>query len=152
MPQFIQTYGFTIVILIFVSAMMWFFNRSRKKFEAQREAEQENLRSTLTPGQWVRTRVGFWGRYVDRDGDIIILETSNGTETYWELAMIASTGEPPFADDAEPVDISPALDEQVLGLDSPKLDVAGEEPQGIPSEESQDSSDADAPKTDSSTK
>ena len=71
----------------------------------------------------MRTRVGFWGRFVDLDGDIVVLETSNGHEMYWEREFIAEIGgQPPLADaeqaeaDADEVE-TVEEDASVLGLD-----------------------------------
>ena len=63
------------------------------------EQEKRDQLAAVTPGEWVRTRVGFWGRFVDLDGDIVVLETSNGHEMYWEREFIAEIGgQPPLAD------------------------------------------------------
>ena len=71
----------------------------------------------------MRTRVGFWGRFVDLDGDIVVLETTDGHEMYWEREFIAEIGgQPPLADadqaDAD-ADEAEAVEEDasVLGLD-----------------------------------
>ena len=82
------------------------------------EQEKRDQLAAVTPGEWVRTRVGFWGRFVDLDGDIVVLETSNGHEMYWEREFIAEIGgQPPLADadsdEAETVE----EDASVLGLD-----------------------------------
>ena len=54
----------------------------------------------MVPGAWVMTTSGFYGRYVETDGDVIVLETSDGTETLWTSRAIVSVGNPPFAPDA----------------------------------------------------
>ncbi len=53
---------------------------------------------------WVMTTSGFYGRYVETDGDVIVLETSDGTETLWTSRAIVSVGNPPFAPDTEDAD------------------------------------------------
>lgn len=87
------------------------------------EQEKRDQLAAVTPGEWVRTRVGFWGRFVDLDGDIVVLETSNGHEMYWEREFIAEIGgQPPLADaeqagaDADEVE-TVEEDASVLGLD-----------------------------------
>ena len=89
------------------------------------EEEKRGQLAAVTPGEWVRTRVGFWGRFVDLDGDIVVLETTDGHEMYWEREMIAEIGgQPPLAraeeDEAsESADVEDASDEgeAILGLD-----------------------------------
>ena len=87
------------------------------------EQEKRDQLAAVTPGEWVRTRVGFWGRFVDLDGDIVVLETTDGHEMYWEREFIAEIGgQPPLADadqaDAD-ADEAEAVEEDasVLGLD-----------------------------------
>ena len=50
----------------------------------------------MVPGAWVQTYSGFFGRFVDTDGDVIILETPSGEETYWLRAAIRAVTDPPF--------------------------------------------------------
>lgn len=116
--------NYTLVILIVVMvAFMWWTSSSRKKQMAKMEQEKRDQLAAVKPGEWVRTRVGFWGRFVDLDGDIIVLETTDGHEMYWEREMIAEIGgQPPLADteqaDAD-ADEAEAVEEDasVLGLD-----------------------------------
>ena len=104
-------------LLIVMIAFMWWSSRSRKK---QMEKMEQDKRE-----QWVRTRVGFWGRFVDLDGDIVVLETTDGHEMYWEREMIAEIGgQPPLAstEDDEATDGTKTEeisdeDEAILGLD-----------------------------------
>lgn len=66
-------------------------------------------------------RSGFWGRFVDQDGEIVILETPGGHETYWDQRAILDVAEElPFqSTDAEKDDTSGESEEEpVLGLDS----------------------------------
>ena len=102
--------------------MVW-TSRSRKKQMEKMEQEKRDQLAAVTPGKWVRTRVGFWGRFVDLDGDIVVLETSNGHEMYWEREFIAEIGgQPPLADaeqaeaDSDEVE-TVEEDASVLGLD-----------------------------------
>lgn len=121
MEQFISQYGMFIMLGILLIAMMWFSNRSRQK-AAEKQAERERqLAEELVPGAWVRTAVGFWGRFVDQDGDVVVLETVDGTEMYWDRQMIREVGtQPPFAAESQEADEEPEAIEPVLGLDMPE--------------------------------
>lgn len=123
--------NYTLVILIVVMvAFMWWTSSSRKKQMAKMEQEKRDQLAAVKPGEWVRTRVGFWGRFVDLDGDIIVLETTDGHEMYWEREMIAEIGgQPPLADTEQKDTLETAgtdettdEDETVLGLDEPTND------------------------------
>ena len=123
--------NYTLVILIFAMvAFMWWSSTSRKKQMAKMEQEKRDQLAAVKPGEWVRTRVGFWGRFVDLDGDIIVLETTDGHEMYWERQMIAEIGgQPPLADTEQKDAVETAgtdettdEDETVLGLDEPTND------------------------------
>ena len=116
--------NYTLVILIIAMvAFMWWSSSSRKKQMAKMEQEKRDQLAAVKPGDWVRTRVGFWGRFVDLDGDIIVLETTDGHEMYWEREFIAEIGgQPPLADaDQADADTDEAEtveeDAYVLGLD-----------------------------------
>ena len=85
-------------LLVVMIAFMWWSSRSRKKQMEKMEQDKREQLAAVTPGEWVRTRVGFWGRFVDLDGDIVVLETTDGHEMYWEREMIAEIGgQPPLA-------------------------------------------------------
>ena len=110
------------LIAVAILFMVW-TSHSRKKQMAKMEQEKRDQLAAVKPGEWVRTRVGFWGRFVDLDGDIVVLETSNGHEMYWEREFIAEIGgQPPLADaeqaeaDADEVETIEE-DASVLGLD-----------------------------------
>jgi len=116
-----------VILIVAMVAFMWWSSTSRKKQMAKMEQEKRDQLAAVKPGEWVRTRVGFWGRFVDLDGDIVVLETTDGHEMYWEREMIAEIGgQPPLAD-AEQVNASEFAgvdettdeDEKVLGLDAP---------------------------------
>ena len=81
MGNFLQGGNMTFVLLaLILIAMMWYSSRGRKKM-AERQAQMErDMNEKLVPGAWVKTAVGFWGRFVDQDGDIVVLETIDGTE------------------------------------------------------------------------
>ena len=112
-------------LLVVMIAFMWWSSRSRKKQMEKMEQDKREQLAAVTPGEWVRTRVGFWGRFVDLDGDIVVLETTDGHEMYWEREMIADIGgQPPLAstEDDEATDGTKTEeisdeDEAILGLD-----------------------------------
>ena len=116
-----NNYMLLIMAAFLIVFMMW-SSRSRKQQMQKMEQEKRDQLAAVTPGEWVRTRVGFWGRFVDLDGDIVVLETPDGHEMYWEREMIAEIGgQPPLAeveqtdasaDEAETVE----EDASVLGL------------------------------------
>lgn len=110
-----------IAMLVLAVGVMWYSGRSRKQQMAKMEEEKREQLRTVTPGAWVHTRVGFWGRFVDLDGDIVVLETTDGHEMYWDRQMIGEIGgEPPLEGAAQEVaedDGAPEEDEAVLGLE-----------------------------------
>ena len=60
-------------LLVVMIAFMWWSSRSRKKQMEKMEQDKREQLAAVTPGEWVRTRVGFWGRFVDLDGDFVVL-------------------------------------------------------------------------------
>ena len=118
---------FLLIMAAFLIVFMMWSSRSRRQQMQKLEQEKRDQLAAVTPGEWVRTRVGFWGRFVDLDGDIVVLETSNGHEMYWEREFIAEIGgQPPLADaeQADAFEFAAAdeatdEDEKVLGLDEP---------------------------------
>ena len=87
-------------ILLFMAVLvggMFVMNSFAKKSQKKRQDESEKTMSELmVPGAWVQTYSGFFGRFVDTDGDVIILETPSGEETYWLRAAIRAVTDPPF--------------------------------------------------------
>ena len=123
-PAFMNNYTLMGLLVVMI-AFMWWSSRSRKKQMKKMEQDKREQLAAVTPGEWVRTRVGFWGRFVDLDGDIVVLETTDGHEMYWEREMIAEIGgQPPLAstEDDEATDGTKTEeisdeDEAILGLD-----------------------------------
>lgn len=122
-----------IAMLVLAVGVMWYSGRSRKQqMEKMEEEKREQLR-TVDPGTWVHTRVGFWGRFVDLDGDIVVLETTDGHEMYWDRQMIGKIGgEPPLEgagaqEEAEDDDEAPEEDEAVLGMEPAAEESEGSE-------------------------
>ena len=87
-------------ILLFMAVLvggMFVMNSFAKKSQKKRQDEAEKtMRELMVPGAWVQTYSGFFGRFVDTDGDVIILETPSGEETYWLRAAIRAVTDPPF--------------------------------------------------------
>ena len=123
-PAFMNNYTLMGLLVVMI-AFMWWSSRSRKKQMEKMEQDKREQLAAVTPGEWVRTRVGFWGRFVDLDGDIVVLEATDGHEMYWEREMIAEIGgQPPLAstEDDEATDGTKTEeisdeDEAILGLD-----------------------------------
>ncbi|WP_026461094.1 preprotein translocase subunit YajC [Schaalia suimastitidis] len=120
MDQFLQQYGFILMMGGLLVVMMIFSSRQRKKMMAAQAERERQLQEELKPGVWVKTAFGFWGRFVDMDGDVVVLETADGTETYWDRQVIREVGNPPFA---EPEIASAVVEdedgaEKILGLDA----------------------------------
>ena len=126
-----NNYMLLIMAAFLIVFMMW-SSRSRRQQMQKMEQEKRDQLAAVKPGEWVRTRVGFWGRFVDLDGDIVVLETTDGHEMYWEREMIAEIGAvPPLAENAdnetqESADVEEPTDEAdtVLGLDESARDGA----------------------------
>ena len=72
-----NNYMLLIMAAFLIVFMMW-SSRSRRQQIQKLEQEKRDQLAAVTPGEWVRTRVGFWGRFVDLDGDIVVLETTDG--------------------------------------------------------------------------
>ena len=123
-PAIMNNYALMGLLVVMI-AFMWWSSRSRKKQMEKMEQDKREQLAAVTPGEWVRTRVGFWGRFVDLDGDIVVLETTDGHEMYWEREMIAEIGgQPPLAstEDNEATEGTKTEeisdeDEAILGLD-----------------------------------
>lgn len=75
---------FLIFIGLMLVVMFIFNSRARKRMAEQEKKAEERRKEMMVPGAWVRLRSGFWGRFVDQDGEIVILETPGGHETYWD--------------------------------------------------------------------
>lgn len=115
--------GFLVVMIVFMFLLnSW----GKRKAREMREKTERELAEKLAPGVWVRTSVGFYGRFVDRDGDVVILETPGGEETYWDRQAIRSVADPPFAQDESPDEAAPGSD----GTEAPHDDAGDAGRQG----------------------
>lgn len=87
-----------IGLLVVMALVLFGFNSFSKRANQRRQEERDRtLAEEMVPGVWVHTKVGFYGRFVDLDGDVVILETPSGEETYWNKMVIQSVGDLPFA-------------------------------------------------------
>lgn len=89
-----------IIIIAGIAFLLFTFvmGRSAQKKQAQRQAE---LMQEMKAGEWVMTQSGFYGKFVELDGEVVILENEDGVESYWSQSAIAMLKNPPFAQNAE---------------------------------------------------
>lgn len=85
--------GFLVIALVAFIAVMMMSQRTRR----QQMNKQNQTLESLEPGTWVMTGSGFYGRFVEIDGDVLVLENSQGTESLWDRRAFAAVKEPPFA-------------------------------------------------------
>ena len=90
-----------ISMLLMVGLMLlalWAMSRFSRTQQQKMVAEQERrTEEALVPGNWVRTRAGFYGTVVEVSGDVVTLATPLGDESLWNKAAIIGAEEPPFA-------------------------------------------------------
>lgn len=96
------TWGLLIVMAIATVVLM---RRSGNKRMEQVRQQQEQLKSSLQPGTWVRTTSGFFGRVVEVTGEVVTLANLTGEETLWDLRVIAEVKEPNFGTASENSDL-----------------------------------------------
>ncbi len=86
-----------IIMVVILFGGLFLMNYMGKRSQKRRQEEREKMFGDgLEPGVWMQTFSGFFGRYVDTDGDVVILESPSGEETYWLKAAISGQLEPPF--------------------------------------------------------
>lgn len=89
-----------ISMLLMVGLMLlalWAMSRFSRTQQQKMVAEQERrTEEALVPGNWVRTRAGFYGTVVEVSGDVVTLATPLGDESLWNKAAIIGAEEPPF--------------------------------------------------------
>ncbi len=92
---------------------------SKKQAQKRADAREERLGQEMVPGAWVQTYSGFFGRFVDKDGKVVILETPSGEETYWLEAAVSKVGEPPFEviEETEEIEGAPEGEEEEYDFD-----------------------------------
>lgn len=47
------------------------------------------------------TQSGFYGKFVELDGEVVVLENEDGVESYWSQTAIAMLKNPPFTETTE---------------------------------------------------
>ncbi len=120
---------FLIMMLLLLGGLL-LMNQFAKRSQAKRTAERDKmLNEAMVPGAWIQTFSGFFGRYVDTDGDVIILETPKGEETYWLKAAVKGVIEPPFevVEDEEAVVDAIAADADADDIDEKFRELVQEE-------------------------
>lgn len=86
-----------IIMLVLLLGGLFLMNSFAKRSQQKQKAEREKMMNdAMVTGAWVQTYSGFFGRFVDVDGEVVILETPSGEETYWLQAAIKGVIEPPF--------------------------------------------------------
>ena len=91
-----------LIMLAVMVLAFWGLSRFSRSQQKKMLAEQERrTNEALVPGNWVRTRAGFYGTVVEVSGDVVTLATPLGDESLWAKATIVGAEEPPFATDSE---------------------------------------------------
>ncbi|MDO5661170.1 MAG: preprotein translocase subunit YajC, partial [Brachybacterium sp.] len=75
------------LLLLFSVLMIPMLLMSGRQRRMQRE--QQARVSEMTVGDEVRTHSGFYGLIVEEFGDIVILETEDGSQTKWARQALA---------------------------------------------------------------
>ncbi|WP_346727332.1 preprotein translocase subunit YajC [Mobiluncus mulieris] len=125
------TWGMLIALAV---VAIVFIRRSGSKQVERIRQQQEELRSSLRPGTWVRTTSGFFGKIVEVTGEVVTLSNLTGEETLWDIRVVAEVKEPNFgiiAEESSPaVDSSPKSDSADAGeeRESEELDATGMTP------------------------
>lgn len=94
---------YLIIGLPLLMVFMWWSNRNARKMQAAKQQETENA---MVEGAWIMTKSGFYGQFVERDGDVVTLTGPTGEESYWDMAAIAVVKDPPFQPLAESEEIA----------------------------------------------
>ncbi|WP_279059021.1 preprotein translocase subunit YajC [Mobiluncus curtisii] len=76
--------------------MIIFMRRSGQKRLSQMEEQRKSMEQMMTPGTWVRTTSGFFGKVVEVSGEVITLSNLTGEETLWDIRAIAKVEDPNF--------------------------------------------------------
>ena len=87
-----------LIMIVVMKLAFWGLSRFSRSQQKKMLAEQERrTNEALVPGNWVRTRAGFYGTVVEVSGDVVTLATPLGDESLWAKASIVGAEEPPFA-------------------------------------------------------
>lgn len=133
-----------IILLVLLIAMIWWMSRSQRKRAEQMQEERGKLRDTLEEGQWMRTTSGFYGRFVEIDGDVVVLETPGGEETLWEFAAVQKVDHPPFSQEEDSADLDAELSDLATQADTENSDAVADEEKDTEKTSSEDSASAEA--------
>ena len=91
-----------LFMLAFMLLLFWGVSRLSRSQQRKMHAEQERRTDeALVPGNWVRTRAGFYGTVVEVSGDVVTLATPLGDESLWARSAIVDAEEPPFATESD---------------------------------------------------
>lgn len=91
-----------LIMIVVMILAFWGLSRFSRSQQKKMLAEQERrTNEALVPGNWVRTRAGFYGTVVEVSGDVVTLATPLGDESLWTKASIVGAEEPPFAAESE---------------------------------------------------
>ena len=91
-----------LIMLAVMVLAFWGLSRFSRSQQKKMLAEQERrTNEALVPGNWVRTRAGFYGKVVEVSGDVVTLATPLGDESLWAKATIVGAEEPPFATESD---------------------------------------------------
>ena len=100
-----------LIMIVVMILAFWGLSRFSRSQQKKMLAEQERrTNEALVPGNWVRTRAGFYGTVVEVSGDIVTLATPLGDESLWAKASIVGAEEPPFATESEAGDGDDTVD------------------------------------------
>lgn len=117
--EFLTANPLLVMMLLLIPVMFIASSRGRKKLQEQQAEHQRQINEALQPGAWVLVSAGFWGRYVDTEGDVIVLESPSGGETYWQRSTVVKAGETPFAHlTEEEVEADEETEEPIMGVGS----------------------------------
>ena len=126
----------------------------KKKQVQQRQAMEEQL----APGVWILTYAGFYGKLVEVDGGVVILESLTGEESIWSKGAIKGIQDPPFAeaeenssvDEVTDAEIDALLETEHADVDTDEDDVEEDASQNENEQTSGDKSTDDTPEADDS--
>ena len=107
-----------LIMIVVMILAFWGLSRFSRSQQKEMLAEQERrTNEALVPGNWVRTRAGFYGTVVEVSGDVVTLATPLGDESLWAKASIVGAEEPPFATESAADDAAESV-ESVDSVDS----------------------------------
>lgn len=108
-----------LIMIVVMILAFWGLSRFSRSQQKKMLAEQERrTNEALVPGNWVRTRAGFYGTVVEVSGDVVTLATPLGDESLWAKASIVGAEEPPFATESAAESAADDAAESVESVDS----------------------------------